>query len=234
MKKLILLLFLASLMPVSVKSQALIALLLGDKIQSDKVKMGLFLGEQGSLITGAETSGFNPNLSFALGAYVDVKMGNSDKWTLQNYLLFKSPKGGAGLNVNSEALTDNLVVLINSDKLQRSLTYMQLTPVMRYRLTPIWAVGVGPYMGYLVKANDIYTAEKAGGDVSFKLKAADQFNSVDYGLVVDLQHRLLKGKGVQFNLRYEYGLANIYKSSTGMNGKNMAFHVGVGIPMEKK
>ncbi len=233
MKKLIVLLFLINLVPVSVKSQALIALLLGDKIQSDKVKMGLFLGEQGSLITNAESSGFNPNLSFALGAYVDVKIGNSNKWTLQNYLLFKSPKGGAGLNVKSETLTDNSIAIENTDEIQRSLTYLQLTPVMRYCFTPMWSVGVGPYVGFLMTANDTYSAEKANGNITYKLKMTDKFNPVDFGLAVDLQCRLLKGKGIQFNLRYEYGIVDIYKSDTGMSGKNRAFHVGVGIPMAK-
>jgi hypothetical protein len=43
-----------------------------------------------------------------------------------------------------------------------------------------------------------------------------------------------KGTGLQINLRYEQGLLNVYKSSTGKEGLNMSFQLGVGIPMKSK
>jgi hypothetical protein len=64
--------------PIAAHSQALIALLFGDKIKTDNIKMGLFIGEQSSYILGAHTLAFRPNLSFTIGAYVDVKIAKNN------------------------------------------------------------------------------------------------------------------------------------------------------------
>jgi len=234
MKKVILLLFLVTLTSVSAKSQAVIALLFGDKIKSDNIGLGLFIGEQGSFITGAETLEFRPNLSLSLGAYIDVKIGHNDKWILQNYILFKSPKGAAGLDVKSELLAADSLVITHTDMIQRKLSYLQVTPVMRYCLSPTWSVGVGPYAALLARGHDIYSVKKNEGDLSYNMKMRDKFNWIDFGLALDLQCRLMKGKGLQFNLHYEQGLIEIYKQSTGLSGKNMTFHIGAGIPIKGK
>jgi len=235
LKKFIPILLLLALLPVTAKSQAIIALLLGDKIQSDKVKLGLLIGAQGSGIMDAKTVAFKPNIAFSFGAYVDVKLDKKGKWILQNYLLFKAPKGGAGLDAKTESFfTVNPLVIQNFAMLQRKLTYLQLTPVMRYCFIPSLNIGVGPYVGVLMSANDIYTRKKDADKVTHKIKTYKNYSPVDFGLAFDLQCRLLKGTGVQINLRYEQGLINTYKSITGKNGLNMGFQVGVGIPMISK
>jgi len=235
LKKIIPMLLLLALLPVTAKSQALIALLLGDKIQSDKVKLGLLLGAQGSSIMDAKTVAFKPNISLAFGAYVDVKLDKKGKWILQNYLLFKAPKGAAGMDAKTESFSMvNPLVIENFDMIQRNLTYLQLTPVMRYCFIPSLNLGVGPYVGVLMSANDIYTRKKDVDKVTHKIKTSKYYSPVDFGLAFDLQCRLLKGNGLQINLRYEQGLINTYKSSTEKSGLNMGFQVGVGIPMTSK
>jgi hypothetical protein len=239
MRKLITILLLC-FAPIAANSQALIALLIGDKIQSDNVKLGLFIGEQSSYITGANSVEFRPNLSFTIGAYVDVKMGKNDKWILQNYIVFKAPKGAAGLDVSKESLSTNPLLIENMKMIKRNITYFQLTPVIRFCLTPTWSLGFGPYAGYKMLATDTYSTKTDihsiktdGGDLSYKLKTTNDFSTIDFGTAFDLQCRLMKGKGLQFNLRYEQGLTNIYKDKTHEKGLNMAFHLGVGIPMGK-
>ena len=213
------------------KGQALIALLLGDKVGSDNVKMGLFLGEQGSYISNANTTSFKPNLSLAIGAYVDVKIDKNNKWFIQNYLLFKAPKGASGLDVNKESFPVDTFITAHTDMIKRSLTYLQLTPVVRYCFTPSWSVGLGPYVGFLIKGTDTYSAHLDKGDLAHTMKMTNNYRTVECGLAFDVQYRLLKGRGIQVNLRYELGLLNVYKSNTGMNGLNRAFHLGVGIPI---
>lgn len=234
MKKLILLLLAIGLAPAAANSQALIALVFGKKLETDRIKLGLFLGEQGSMITGANTTSFRPNLSFAVGAYTDIRIGKADsKWMLQNYLVFKAPKGGSGLDIDSEALTDDPQVLANTDMIERNITYFQITPVMRYCFTPVWSVGVGPYVGFKLAGNDIYSAKEADGDLSYKMKMTKKFTTVDFGFAFDVQCRLMKGNGLQLNLRWEQGTVDIYRKGTGLTGRNMAFHLGLGIPITK-
>ena len=235
MRKLIPLLLILCFAPLAANSQAVIALLLGDKIKSDKVKLGLFLGEQGSCISGANTTGtFKPNLSFTIGAYVDVKIGGNDRWILQNYIIFKAPKGADGLDVSKESLSDKPLLIDNMDMIKRSSTYFQLTPVMRFCFTPTWSLGIGPYAGFKMSVKDIYSTKKDGGDLTYKLKTSGDFATLDAGAAFDLQCRLMKGNGIQLNLRYEQGFTNIYKSAIDRKGQNMAFHFGVGIPVGRQ
>jgi len=234
MKKSLIVVLLICLAPIAANSQALIALLVGDKIKSDQLKLGFFLGEQSSFITGANTIAFKPNLSFTIGAYLDVKIGGNDKWILQNYLIFKAPKGASGLDVSKESLSDNPLLNDNMEMIKRTITYGQLTPVMRFCFTPMWSVGFGPYVGLKLLVNDHYSAEKNGGDLTYKLKTSKNFVPIDFGTALDIQCRLLKGAGLQLNLRYEQGVVNIYKSRLDKKGYNMAFHFGVGIPMKSK
>ncbi len=224
---------LTGMAPVTANSQALIALVFGKKLETDRLKLGLFIGEQGSMITGANTTAFRPNLSFAVGAYTDIKIGKTDKWLLQNYLVFKSPKGASGLDVDSEALTTDPQILANMDMIERDITYFQITPVMRYCFNRTWSLGAGPYMGFKMAGNDIYSAEEDDGNLSYKMKMKEKFTTVDFGFAFDVQCRLMKGNGLQLNLRYEQGVVNIYRSDTGLKGRSMAFHIGLGIPITR-
>ncbi len=227
----IVLLLAMCLVPLSGKGQALIALAFGKKLETDRVKLGLFLAEQGSMITGAETIDFNLNLSFSVGAYTDVKLGDKNKWILQNYMVFKAPKGASGLDVKTEALTDDPDVIDGTDVIERDITYFEITPIARYCLTPSWSVGAGPYVGFRMGATDVYSAKRDQGDLSFKMKMKSDYGMVDFGLAFDVQYRFMKGNGLQLGLRYEQGLVDVYKKSTGLSGKNMAFNFGVGIPI---
>ena len=234
MKKIISILLLLYVAPLTTNSQALVALLLGDKIKSNKVKIGIFLGEQSSYITDANTVTFKPNLSFTIGTYIDVKMKKNNKWILQNYIIFKSPKGADGLDVSKESISDNIVLNENMKMLRRNITYFQLTPVIRFCFTSSWLLGIGPYAGFKILVKDTYSTKKDDGDLTYKLKKNSDFSTLDTGIAFDIQCRLIKGNGIQLNLRYEQGFTNIYKSNLDRKGHNMAFHFGVGIPVDKK
>ena len=231
MKKSFFYILLICLAPFAVQSQALIALLFGDKLKSDKIKMGLFIGEQSSYILGAHTVGFRPNLSFTIGAYIDVKLEKNEKWILQNYIVFKAPKGAAGLDIEKEKLSFNPLLDDNMNMIKRNITYFQFTPVMRYCFTPSWSIGLGPYVGLRMLARDTYSNRTDNGVLNYRLRVTKVFSLFDFGTALDFQGRLMKGKGLQINLRYEQGLINIYKKKFDKKGFNMAFHLGVGIPM---
>jgi len=232
MKNILFSIFLMIFIPITANSQAMWALIFGDKMNTDQIKLGLLLGGTTSYFTKAQTVAFRPNIAFAIGAYVDVKIDKRGKWHLQNYLLFKAPKGAAGLDVNYESFPVDPSILENMDMIKRSLTYIQLTPIMRYCFNPEWNIGIGPYGGLLMIARDTYSAKEDRGALTHRVRMWRNFVPIDFGLAFDVQYRLLKGEGIQINLRYEQGLINIYKKSTGMYDLNMAFQLGVGIPIK--
>ncbi len=212
----------------SVYSQALIALVFGKKIETDKFKIGLFVGAQGSYIT--QSGSYDPHIGLTLGAYTDIKLWEDSPWLLQNYLVFKSPKGGNKLDMPDNSLTDDADVLANASSVKRDITYFEITPLMRYCFTHSWSVGLGPAVGFRMYAKDTYKTSYDDGDLLYKLKTKDDINLVDAGAAVDVQYRFMKGKGVQLNLRYNQSFTNLYKDKV-LDGKSFYIQFGVGIPI---
>ncbi len=226
--------FIVLLVPVAGNAQALIALILGKKIETDRLKLGLFMAEQTAFIL--ESGSYNPRIGFAIGAYTDIKLDKNGKWSLQNYLVFKSPKGATRLDVSKNALTDNTEILDSSKYLRRDITYFSILPIVRYHFTPSWSLGLGPFVGFRMSSNDTYTIDgmQKGESLSYKMKIKDQTNIVDAGLALDVQYVFYKGKGVQINFQYQQSFTNVYKKSSGLKGENMVFQIGAGIPIVKK
>src|ERR1700744_2807672 len=79
---------------VPVKSQVLIALLFGDKLNSDKLEFGLTGGPNFSSISNSSA---NVKSGLGLGLYFNFKL--SDKWFFHPEALPKSPFGGKNLPV---------------------------------------------------------------------------------------------------------------------------------------
>ncbi len=93
------LLILVMLIPVfSAKSQVLISILLGDKLNSGKVEFGLDGGLNWSTMHGLP--GANSKTSFNLGFYFDFKF-NNPAWMLNTGVIVKSTLGAGDLPVYS-------------------------------------------------------------------------------------------------------------------------------------
>lgn len=214
------------------KGQAMIALLFGNKITNNHTEMGLFFAAQDAYIDGSGS--MNLDIKFGIGAYTDFKLFGSEKWFFSNYFVFKSPKGGRKIPFDEHLPIDHQVD-INPD-IERRLSYLELTPMMRYQLSPSWAIAAGALVGYCATAKDIYTekVDNEDGVISYKYDIKKYIQPWDAGLVVDLQYRLLKGKGLRINGRYSYSFTNIYKPGTGLKGSNAAIEAGVGIQIGGK
>ncbi len=228
MKRRIILLLLLSITTTSVHSQALIALIFGKKIETDKFKLGLFVGAQDSYIT--HSGSWTPHLGLVLGAYTDIKLWGDSPWLLQNYIVFKSPKGASNMDMPGNSLSTDSLILADASNVKRDLTYFEISPLMRYFFGPSWSVGLGPMIGFRMIAHDTYETSVNDGNLSYKIKSNDDTNLIDAGVAIDVQYRFMKGKGVQLNFRYTQSFTDLYKDKV-LDGKNMFIQFGVGIPI---
>ncbi len=206
--------------------QVLIALVFGDKFNNDKLEMGIQLAAQGFQFSGIAHD--HLDVGFSFGAYLDIKW--SDRLLLSNYFMFKSPKGGG--DIPREYWFDQLES-VSSDNIsnKRHLTYFELTPMLRYQLSRSWSVAVGPQVALNVKALDIYQGKTDDGNVTYRYRIRDNITSMDTGVAIDVQWRLMKGKGLRINARFAQGFINTYKDRELGNAKNQTYLVGVGIPI---
>lgn len=209
-------------------AQALIALVFGGKMKNDKIKLGIYLGASGSWITEAEGKQVQPGL--VLGAYTAYIL--HPKWELCLYLIMKSPKGARQIRYNQLLSAPGDSTLTGAD-INRSFTYMNASPLIRYKLSESWGIAAGPQLAARVRAKDTYTKDVGEGTSSFTFNAKKYIKLVDVGLAFDLQYTLMKGKGIRLDLQYNMGLMNIYNDRSALSGKNVQLVFGVGIPIGK-
>ena len=208
-------------------SQVLIALLVGDKLDSDKFELGVRLAGNWQSLTGIE--GSDTRFSIGFGIYGLIKL--SDKLSIQPELLFKDPRGAAGLAPEEFGHPD-LDPLLENASVTMKLAYVSVPVLIRYAVTPQLSLGFGPQIGVLTSAKNVYVAEVyAADDLVFKDKIKSSLNGIDLALGFDLQYRLMKKRAIQIGLRYYLGLTDIYKDNAGDPVKNSVFQINLGIPL---
>jgi hypothetical protein len=214
----------------SAHGQAIIALIFGGKMQTDKVTIGIYLAEQASGLTN--TDGSKNLVGLAIGAYTNVKL--SPKWAFCNYFAFKSPQGAKNVGLQYQIIPDAQFP-DSSALIKRKFIYFELVPLMRYNITPSWGVALGPRLAYRLTGTDLYESTQSDDSkltVEYRLK--DVTTRFDAGVVGDLQYSLSHGTGLKFNLRYAYNFLNVYKSTVPISAHNRYYSLGVGIPLGVK
>jgi hypothetical protein len=209
--------------------QALIALVFGKKLTTDRVKMGLQLGLHESFISNVPP-GWRPRTSFAIGAYTDVQLGALDgKWSVSTYMLFKSPKGINHLDV-AEQITEQPDSTFDKLSINRKITYFEILPFIRYRIKGYWFCGVGLDMAARTLARDEFTATEDEAKLTYTVRSRKDLTAFDFGFAAGIQYKMLHGRGPKLSFHFSQGLINIYKDP-GKSGVNSTFHFGVGIPV---
>ncbi|WP_259067743.1 PorT family protein [Mucilaginibacter sp. X4EP1] len=207
-------------------SQAVLALLFGNKVSNPNLSLGIHVGLEMSNLTN--TPGANVLPGLALGAYTNIKF--SSKWSLSNYFIFKSPRGAASVPLAYQIQPN--VPDAEAANLRRKLTYLEISPLPRYNFTPELSLAAGPQFAIKVVSKDIYKSTLTdGGQETLVYNLKDNYNWLDVDAAADLQYAFYKGNGVRLNLRFSQGLTNIYNDKVPFNAKNQYFQIGVGIPI---
>jgi len=210
-------------------SQVLISLLFGDELNSDKVKFGLDGGLNFSNLNRTEGSKFLEN--FNLGLYFDIQLKENAKWYLHTGVLLKSEMGARGIDLYSLDDPGLDSVLIGGD-IERQLKYINIPALVRYKLRKHVFFEIGPMLGILTKATDVfYNSVKKDDDLSFKNKVTDRYKWFDAGVEAGIGYQLMKGTGVNFGIRYYQGLTDILKDNPGDPMWNQSLYLYVSIPV---
>lgn len=229
MKKiLILLVFLFA--SASVKSQVLISLVFGDKLNSDKIEFGLDGG-----LNMASLSGIDPSSSannFNLGFYFDFKLKNPS-WMIHTGVIVKSTMGADGIAVyslNDEALDSSFV----GGSVERRLGYFNVPILMKYKFSDKFFAEAGPMLGLMAKSKDVFEKELSDReDLSYERKIRNLYHPLDAGLMFGVGYRLMGGNGMNLGIRYYEGLVDVEIDDIAADTRNRSLYFTVGIPIGK-
>ena len=221
----------AFLISCTLHSQVLIALVLGDKLNTGKVEFGLDGGINFAQIANMESNKNERNLN--LGFYFDIKM--KERWYLHTGVLVKSTMG---LN---ELSTEDLEFLgattYDTEGIYKQKINYFLVPAMaKYRFENNLYAELGINMGLAHKAYIEFMSEIDGNSARIRESNTDMIHRFDMGLAAGAGYRLLKGLGWTLGVRYYYGLLDVYKDRSGTRNSSLflKLNIPIGLSFEKK
>jgi hypothetical protein len=212
------------------KTQVLISLLFGDKLNSDKLEFGLEGGVNWYSMRGLE--GAENAHAFNLGFYFDMKMKNP-ALMFNAGLMLKSGMGAGDLPIYSlnDQTLDNA---FDGGYIDRKISYLSLPAMMKYHINRSIYVKSGIQLGLRTKAKDeFYNEVSEQDDLTYVLDVQEKYRRLDAGLALGLGYRLMKGKGMHIGIQYYYGLINVSKDDAIPGQYNRSFYLTAGLPIGK-
>jgi hypothetical protein len=210
------------------RSQALIMLLLGDKIASENFTTGINAGL--SLTTLSNPDFAKARVSWSFGALLEWRL--SEDVFLGVDVTFKTPAGANSMDgLWDDAEEFDTLIVDRKESLQTS--YVSIPIVIKYQFGSFRAL-VGPQVAYLVAATDNLTGTGPdGGTLNAERSAFSRLNRWDVGFVAGLETLVtpdLGVKSIRVTLRYYQGLLDATKD-TSVTSLNSGFYLTLGIPL---
>ncbi|MEN8138735.1 MAG: porin family protein [Bacteroidota bacterium] len=228
MRKILLLLLI--FFSIQAKSQVLIALLFGDKLNQPGIEFGLEGGFNWSTMSGLETDSYLR--SWNLGFYFDFKMKN--QWHLYTGVLVKAKKGIGNLSKGDlSVLNASLHTSINGSPIEgdynQTLNYFLVPALARYYFKHNIYAELGPQFGLLHRGWIEFNSDIKGMDATVKEYNGELINKFDMGLMGGIGYKTLGGTGWSYGVKYYYGFIDVYKDIP--KTKNSSIFIKVNIPI---
>ena len=229
MKKLLLACML--LFTVTVQSQVLIALLLGDKLNTGKIEFGLDGGINFSRLDNMDSQDWFRKWN--LGFYFDIRMKN--QWYLSTGVLVKAEYGIDQLTMDDLEFLGATIYDVPGDYTQ-SVSYFSVPALAKYVFDNHMYAEIGPQFALMHGAHIEFNSDEDGIKVNAQEDNTDMINRLDAGMTAGVGYRLLKGLGWTVGLRYYYGFVDVYKERSGTknNVLYLRLNAPIGLSQEKK
>lgn len=202
----------------NVHSQVLIALLLGDKLNTGKIEFGLDGGLNYSSIGGLETKKYDN--SFFLGFYFDIKM--KENWLLNTGVLVKSTLGADELTINDLNYLGAKIHDFGGGTYSQKMSAFLVPIKAKYKFKNHIHVEAGPQVGLVYRGWIEYNYEDDDGNsVQIKEDNGENLNWFDMGVTGGVGYRFLRGLSWTISANYYYGFTNVYKDKSGTNNSSL-------------
>lgn len=189
------------------------------------VKAGLNLANLASSAEGFESKA---RIGFHIGGYAEFAL--SDKFSFLSELVYSSQGAKEEDFETAEYMGETYT---SSYKAETKLNYINIPVLAKFKPTESFYLAAGPQIGLLLGANtewsysysDSSGSESDSGDEDIK----EFLNSTDIGVAIAAGYEL--ESGLNFGLRYNYGLTDIVDESDGDAIKNSTIQVSVGFKL---
>ncbi len=213
----------------AVHGQALLILLFGDKLSTEKFQLGINADLTFSNLRGLDPSG-SARISWAFGAYGEIKLSNH--WRLQPELTFKTPAGLS--DVPATPAVPGVDSVLSDTRVDYSANYITIPLMLKYQVDRV-GLGFGGQIGFLTSANDRFKGViDSLRDLTLEANVKDHVTTMDAGLLFSIDYALkpeLQMRSLRLNAKLFLGLTDIVDGNTGDALRNTILFVGLDIPV---
>lgn len=185
-------------------------------------KAGLNLAD---LASSEEEFEADSKIGFHLGGYAELSI--SDKFSIQPELIYSAQGAKSEF---SEEDTFNGVTITYSYEDKLKLNYLNVPVLFKFKPSDMFYIGAGPQLGLLLSAKNEYESTATGGGVTQSESGEDDVK--DEMKSIDLSFALGAGveleSGLNFGLRYNYGLSDVVDENEGDAIRNSVLQFSVG------
>jgi len=208
---------------------ALVVLIFGDKVATEKFHTSIDMGLNLSRMPGFEDSKIKVGVNFGLGTFIKL----NDKCALTPELKFLSRRGAKDVPpINAyPGMSDAQYNLV--------LNYIDLPVLFQYKLKPMLFVSAGAQVGFLTSAKQesIGTITESGNDVMLREEYQGKFNALHFCFPVEIGFsfpEVIPGQGIDIKLRYNFGINNVISDETYGSSRLSTFQAFLSFPYLKK
>ena len=226
----LLIIILGNIAPLPCRGQAaLIVLIFGDKVATEKFHTSIDMGLNLSRMPGLEDSKLKVGVNFGLGTFIKL----NDKCALTPELKFLSRRGA------KDVPPINAYLGMSDVQYNIVLNYLDLPVLFQYKVKPRLFVSGGIQAGFLTssKQETIGTITASGNDVMLREEFQGKFNTMHFCIPVEVGFSLpeiIPGQGIDIKLRYNFGLNNVISDTSYGSSRLSTFQAFVSFPYLKK
>jgi hypothetical protein len=195
---------------------AIIALLFGDQVASEKFNISLEFGVTQPFYSEIpDSKRSRVGINFGIGTNIQL----SDNWFLCPNAYFL---GARKVNLNSFTPTTGKVPVdeaFANTETEILLKYIDVPIFLHYQTNnKKFRFGIAPQISFFTSGEALFSGDE--GD--FVQEVNDHVNDLDYGMIGNITYVLgkaHKGRGIHIHLRYYYGFEDVFKDDY-INGNN--------------
>ena len=207
---------------------ALIVLLVGDKVATEKFHLSVDAGLNIASLPGLKNQQATHGLYFGLGTFIKL----NEKWALTPEFKPLSPRGA-----NQVVPLRDYATSLSSATYRFELNYIDVPILVQYKLSEKLFASAGPQISFLTSATQIASGNSpAGTAVEIKEKMKSNFSATYFSFPIEAGYHLSdarKGKGMDVKIRYAIGLSNMIAATNYGSSNGSTFQVFLSFPFIK-
>jgi hypothetical protein len=207
---------------------ALLAIIFGDKVASEKFHMSMDVGLNFSSLPNLSDQSNKTGLYFGLGTYVKI----NDKWALTPEFKPVSPRGAKKVL----PLTSYAQVVTEAEY-SFALNYIDVPMLAQYKISEKLFVSAGPQFSFLTSAKQVTSGKlQQGNTVDIEEKMKSNFESFYFSVPLEVGFRLspvIKNKPMDLKVRYNIGVSEVFANTAYGSSKGSTFQVFLSFPFIK-